>query len=115
MEKEISLARVDKLDIGIEDHGCFFMFGGFEYEGGGSWQGFGYIIDEDFIRGILKAFSVERLQDCNGRLIYVEHTHSEIIKLIPLNFGKSQSVIFDIKEWANTRVNAKRGLNESPH
>lgn len=90
------LGRVEGLDVGIEDHGYFFMWGGFNF--GGLRQGFGYIINEEFIRRFLKVFEVDRLQKCNGRICWVERTHSAILKLIPLPFEKGET--FDIEKWS---------------
>jgi len=96
-EVKKDIARVEDLDVGVEDHGCFFMYGGFNF--GGSWQGFGFVINETFIRGILDVFGCDRLQDCNGRICYVERTHSKILRLIPLPFEK-HGKIFDIEKWS---------------
>lgn len=109
METKIRLAKVDNFDIGIENHGGFFMFGGFNYEEGG-WQGFGYIINEDFIRGILRVFNVEKLQDCNGKLCYVEQSHSNIHKVIPLSYYKNGKT-FDVDKWSSNLKEPKMMIN----
>lgn len=97
-EREISIAKARNFDVGYEDHGLPFMYGEFEYEDGGM-QGFGSIINIDFVTNFCKAFGVMRLQDCNGKIIKVEHDNSYIYKLIPLKFSRGK--IFDVEKWAS--------------
>ena len=79
-----SLARCNKFDIGIEDHGLLVLYGHFEYEDGEA-QGLGYCIDSAFLYRFLGVFNVQRLQDINGRSCWVTHTHSDISLVEPLH------------------------------
>ena len=94
---EKSLAKLSGFDVGVEDHGCFVMHGTFRYEDGGA-QGFGYVINADFIEGVIGVFGVDALQRVNGKSCWVYHTSSNISRLEPLH--KSDGKAFDISEWS---------------
>lgn len=94
-EKQRRLARCVKFDFGTEDHGMPFLFGHFEGEG---WvQGFGYMVDTDFMQRFLRVFEVERMQQVNGRACWVTYSYDRIHKVEPLLSGEGTT--FDIDEW----------------
>jgi len=84
--------------FGFEDHGISFMFADFDYEDYWSNQGFGYCINEEFIKKFIQAFGVEQLHECAGKLIKVEHCSYKITKLTPLSFNAGTE--FDIAAWS---------------
>ncbi len=95
-EARRELARCKDLDFGIEGHGCPFVFGGFEGEGWG--QDFGYMVDTDFLMGLIRVFAgAERLSDLDGRACWVTHTHTAILLVEPLM--KGEGTPFDIEAW----------------
>jgi len=95
---EMDLAVAEHLDVGFEDHGCFVMFGGLSY-GSGS-QGIGLTMSSDFLKRFIRAFGVERLSECNGRYVFVEHSMCMIHRLIPISFGSDEeNAEFDISQW----------------
>ena len=91
------IGRFTKPDVGIEDHGFFIMHGHFDYDEGAS-QGLGYGIDTEFIRRFIRAFGVYDLSACSGKILWVEHSHAKIYKLIPFTFDEDAEE-FDIEAW----------------
>lgn len=71
----------------------------FDYETTYGHQGLGgYYINGEFIEKFIKLFGGKELADCHGAL-WVEHTDSEIARLIPLGKNKNERE-FDIREWS---------------
>ena len=95
----VELARVENVDCGFEEHGVFTMFGGVNY-GGGS-QGFGWSINTDFIKLFIRVLGATRLSECNGSMVFVEHSHSQIFRFIPINLSGEKQDEFDIQEWVD--------------
>ena len=93
---EKSLAKLKGFDVGIEDHGCFVMFGTFYYENG-PCQGLGYVINTAFIQKFMEVFGVEKLQQVNGKSCWVWHTHNGVTKMTPIH--KADGREFDIVSW----------------
>jgi hypothetical protein len=99
--KEIDLAKIERSDVGFDDHGRFSMFTRFIYKKGkcstGS-QGIAYIIDGEFIKRFIRACGAITLVGCNGRMVNVEHTQERINRIIPLS-DNDKEYIFDIDKW----------------
>lgn len=98
---EVELATLKEApDVGIEDHGMFFMWAWFDY--GGSSQGLGYGINTKFIKSIIRVFGVEKLSQCKGD-VFVEHDQGKIYRLIPLQTKNGKE--FDIQkgDWWDTK------------
>lgn len=98
MERKIDIAIARGFDVGYDDHNLPTMYGEFEYETIGI-QGLGVVIDINFVTEFCKAFGVMKLQDCNGKIVKVEHDDRYIYKIIPLRFNKGK--VFNIEEWSN--------------
>lgn len=95
-KKEKHLARCVDFDFGIEDHGCPYLFGRFDYDDCGS-QGFGYVIDTDFLMRFIRVFGVEQLRDVNGKSCWVVANSSKIYEVHPLH--KEDGKPFIIEDW----------------
>lgn len=93
---ERSLAKCRGFDFVIEDHGCPFLAGTFEYDDGGC-QGLGYVINVAFLMRLLDAVGAESLRELEGRSCWVTHDHSHISKIEPLH--KKDGKPFVIAEW----------------
>ena len=96
------LARLKNFDFALSDHGFPVLKGTFDY--GGSGQGFGYVVDTDFITAFLRAVGVNELQQVNGKTVWVTHSNFQIFKIEPLMKGDGET--FDVTEW----VKAKQAL-----
>jgi len=92
---EMDLALVNKSPtVSIECHGILTIKVSFDY--GGTSQGCGYCINDEFLKKFIMAFGKSNLDMCMGS-IFVEHNNGEIFRLIPIGDGEE----FDIKEWSN--------------
>lgn len=96
MDEERTLARCRNFDIGFEDHGCLVFLGHFEYEESGC-QGFGYVINTEFVRRFLNAVGVDAVKKLEGKSCWVTHTFDGISKIEPLH--KKDGKAFDIRKW----------------
>jgi hypothetical protein len=116
MEKQqLELAKVESVDLFIEDHGILTLFVNLDY--GGTHQGFGgYSLDgydetlkrrvgtaggTDFILRILNMFKVSKLEDIKGRSVYAikqgEKYSSTVIGLKTPDFDGGEE--FLISDW----------------
>ena len=93
----IDIGEFNGVDVGFA-HGGFVMHGA-HYDGTNE-QGFGYVIDTEFIIKFMDAFGAKRLQECNGKLIFVEHNNNKIHRLIPVRKNRYERE-FDIINWLN--------------
>lgn len=100
MTEEKELARCRDFDFGIEDHGCPYLLGYFEYEGG-SCQGLGYMPSIDFMVKILKAIGVDSLNKMEGKSCWVTHTQDKILLIEPLH--KKDGKPFDVMKWVKEK------------
>ena len=91
------LARCSDFDVGIEDHGMFFLYGQFTGDGWG--QGFGHVPDPTFIKKFLGVFRKARLQSIEGLACWITHTHDRILLVEPL--FPSEGTPFDVKQWSD--------------
>jgi hypothetical protein len=92
------VGRISHSDIRDNEHGSLFYGGSFTYESGG--QGFGVIIDIEFVESIMRVFGrPKKLSDLNGQACWVTHCHSAIHLLEPLLPGEGK--VFDIDRWAD--------------
>ena len=82
--------------VGVEDHGCPYMFGTFNCEDG-TCQGFGYFIDMAFVMRFLSAVGVCDTSEVKGKSVWITRTNSNIVKVEPLH--KKDGTPFVIKEW----------------
>lgn len=89
------LAKCVHFDVGVKDHAQLYMHGHFDYDGAG--QGFGLIIDPDFIVRFLAVFRVDRISQVNGKPCWITHDSGEIFKIEPL-FPKDGET-FDVQKW----------------
>lgn len=92
------IARFKGVDVGLRGSALVWC-GVFEGEGWG--QGFGFVIDVDFIRGMLATCHVETVRALEGRVVWVTHCHDRIHKIEPL-FAKDGEP-FDIEAWSESR------------
>jgi len=99
---ERELARCQNFDIGV-GYGRLIMWGTFMYEGAG--QSFGYCIEEEFIKRFMNVFSVEKLQDVNGKECWVTHNHVDIRLVEPL--FREDGEPFDVAAWAKEMKDKK--------
>ena len=91
-------------DFCIEDHGCPFMNGHFDYEDG-CCQGFGYMVDVSFLMRLLSAVGVSSLRELNGEPCWVTSTGNKILKVEPLH--KKDGAPFDITKWCKEKAEEK--------
>lgn len=90
-------AKITQMDIGLEDHGSTFMWADFNY--GGSGQGFGFLgIDMEFIVGMLEACNVDRLSQCVGKVVMIDHDNGKIYSVLPMKFSGGKP--FDCEAWS---------------
>jgi len=89
---EVDLGKYEDPDIGLDDHNCMLLFGGFDYESGN--QGLGYIVDTNFLEKILNVFGVNALLEINGKYAWVEHNMGKIFRIVSVD-GKRE---FDIEK-----------------
>jgi hypothetical protein len=90
------VARYERADLEIDDHGILMLSGGFRGDGWG--QGFGYQVDESFIRSLLAVFKVYKLQDINNKPCYITSCSTRIHRIDPL--FSTEGTTFDIDVWA---------------
>jgi hypothetical protein len=109
-KKEKVLAKCRDFDFGIEDHGCPYLFGTFEYEGG-ACQGFGYIVDTAFLMRFISVFGVQSLREVNGKSCWVTSDWDGIYKVEPLH--KKDGQAFNVEDWR--KWHKERGCKASPH
>ena len=115
MEPRKEIAKAREVWVGYEDHGL--LTATVEFDGGGWGQSIGLMIfgsvDETraepghwdrshangmaFIKRLLDAFGVDRLDKIRGKTVLVTHTHVEILRIDPLPTEKGKP--FDIKGW----------------
>lgn len=83
MEREI--AKVERADLGFEDHGMFGFNIAFVFRGGGQGTGW-YILSTakeatgcDFLARIMRSFAVERWQHIVGRTVWIERGENGIV------------------------------------
>ena len=96
------LSKCRGFDLKIEpDYGILCLTGSFEYEDWGS-QGFGYTIDEAFLRGFLNVFGRGvSIQEVNGRSCWVTvESRTSIVLIEPLHKGDGEP--FDVSRWVET-------------
>ncbi len=91
------VARCTDVDVVDNDHGGLGLGATFRYEGSAA-QGFGYVINAEFIRRFMLVFRVERLRDAIGKACWVTHSSGKIVKVEPLLTGEGQP--FDIEAWS---------------
>ena len=100
-DPEREIARCVDFEFGVDYHGGPTLYGHFDYTSGGS-QGFGYMVDSAFLVRFMIACGVHsgKLSDVNGRMIYVTHTHSEILIVEPI-FPKDGTpfILAEWREW----------------
>jgi len=94
-EFEWEVAKIRKVDVGFEDHGIFVLFATFDY--GGSGQGLGYCVDQEFIECFIKACGVSTLNKCNNRIVMILHNNCTVVGIKPLPFEEGEE--FDIQAW----------------
>jgi hypothetical protein len=99
-------ARIERADVGFEDHGIFTLDAGFDY--GSTAQGLGYFVDQDFIERFIRACGAQWLRECIGRIVYVTHDWGKVYRIDPMPFdSKRRPKPFDIEAWA-ADLEAKR-------
>jgi hypothetical protein len=98
-----SLAKCSGVDLGIEDHGCPFLYCRFSYEDGGT-QGFGTTVDTDFLMGFMGVFGVRMLREVNGMSCWVTHEVDRIHLVEPLH--RKDGKPFDVDAWAKAKRHA---------
>jgi hypothetical protein len=93
------LARLEKPDVGVEDHGFVIFWGRFVGE---SWgQGTDLILNEKlggFVKHLLGVWNyTEKLAQINGKPCWVTHCNWRIHKIEPLMPGEGTA--FDVDAW----------------
>jgi len=90
----------DNVDLHIDDHNLLMLDAFFSFSGG-MQCGIGYIIDMEFVKGLMQAAGVERLRDLSGRSLYVVHKgmsfDHEYLRFEPIR-GHGHEV-FDVVAW----------------
>ncbi len=83
-------------DVEVEDHGCLMLSGYFDF--GGVSQGFGYVIDDTFLKNFIGVFNGGRLRNCNNKTVWVTHCWDRIHKVEPIL--KEDGKAFDVDKWS---------------
>ncbi|HEX3458513.1 MAG TPA: hypothetical protein VHR97_11215 [Candidatus Baltobacteraceae bacterium] len=97
------VARIEHCDIRDNEHGGLFFGGAFKYDSSG--QGFGYIIDIEFVQGIMRVFGWPKsLSSCNAKACWVTHCQTDIHLVEPLL--PDEGKVFDVDAWCK-RANAR--------
>lgn len=95
------LAKVNRADLGFEDHNIFGVNIDFNYGGSGQGTGWYSLKGEwgtEFLKRTLQACSVREWKDLPGRQVYVirssDDWDAKVVGIKPLPFDKGKEFLF---------------------